>query len=59
MLWNLWTAELEANATSVSVTSSPLILPKDPENPVPREPVPKKTKGRPSNSITTMPPGPD
>ena len=44
---------------SVSVTSSPLILPKDPENPVPREPVPKKTKGRPSNSITTMPPGPD
>ena len=32
---------------------------RDSENPDPREPVPKKTKGRPSNSITTMPPGPD
>jgi len=36
-----------------------LILPKDPVNPVPRELVPKKTKGRPSNSITSMPVGPD
>jgi hypothetical protein len=35
------------------------MLPKDPVNPAPREPVPKKTKGRPSNSMTRMPAGPD
>ena len=52
MLLNLCTVIFWATFKSASVTSSPLIVPRDPPNTVPKDEVPRKTNGNAHAAIT-------